>query len=533
MKKEDIIMPNFIKKRFFMAGISLALLLQGMAGNASKLNQEDGVMTNHSTEYVRSLNRNTSIDPDAAFYNPAGLAFMARNGLYINFSSQTYHVEKTHTMNYYAIDNENSGLMGPEPTMNTLPSWKGNLPDEYGARLTAPVLPGFDVVWKQDNWAAYLDIAVMQAATDMTFGDGLAVLDWGILLGKYTGLTNASNDNVMYQCSRDAEAVRNEMYIGATLGGAYKLLNWLSAGGGFRVIYATGNMSVKVTDTSYIIYDPVGAGTGLSQEDGDDWDIDTDTKGIGYGIILGTHFRPEALVPALKGLDAALRLEYYLPMELKKKTNSLMAPATVESSGNIDIFKDGTSNHDFNGGTGYAHGNGTKNLKVTYAPTVNLGLSYLLFDWLKLLSSAQVSFRQLRDLDGREKDYNMGFQAGGGVEFILSPQITLSTGYLYNDFGIKPEKRDEADMLLSSHTIGAGAKFSVNERLDINIGAFYQYFQEATTYYVLYVKVTDGTNSYMNKTFKESRYSVSIGVTYRMFGGDSGTDSEAGKKTIF
>ena len=39
----------------------------------------------------------------------------------------------------------------------------------------------------------------------------------------------------------------------------------------------------------------------------------------------------------------------------------------------------------------------------------------------------------------------MGYQAGGGLGY-LEPKITLSLGYLYNNFGIKPDKRTEADL---------------------------------------------------------------------------------------
>jgi long-subunit fatty acid transport protein len=110
-----------------------------------------------------------------------------------------------------------------------------------------------------------------------------------------------------------------------------------------------------------------------------------------------------------------------------------------------------------------------------------------MFDRIKLLSSAQISLRQNRDLGGREKDYNMGYQAGGGVEFILSPKVTLSIGYLYNDFGIKPDKRTEADPLLNSHQIGGGALFHIDENTDLNIGGFYQVFIPATAYTKEYV----------------------------------------------
>ncbi|HOK01378.1 MAG TPA: hypothetical protein PLN03_13960, partial [Spirochaetota bacterium] len=137
------------------------------------------------------------------------------------------------------------------------------------------------------------------------------------------------------------------------------------------------------------------------------------------------------------------------------------------------------------------------------------------FDWMKILSSLQISLRSMRDLGGREKDYTNGYQAGFGFEFILNPQLTLSIGYLYNDFGIKPDKRTEADPLLRSHQIGCGAAFVIDENLTLNVGAFYQYFIPATAYSTEYVNVSEPTVSYLRKDYDEMRYSFSAGITYR------------------
>ncbi|HPR49584.1 MAG TPA: hypothetical protein PK341_16500, partial [Spirochaetota bacterium] len=43
--------------------------------------------TNQSAEWVKSLNRNASLDADAAYFNPAGTAMMEK-GLYLYVSYQ-------------------------------------------------------------------------------------------------------------------------------------------------------------------------------------------------------------------------------------------------------------------------------------------------------------------------------------------------------------------------------------------------------------------------------------------------------------
>jgi len=485
---------------FILSSVSVAF--------SSELHQEDGILSNHSAEYVRSLNRNTSTDPDAAFYNPAGLAFMGGRGLYISVSTQTYYVKKTHSMDFYALHKLDSQALPQRPPHKQ--EWfRECLPDEYMAELTAPALPGVDIVWKEDGWAAFLDIAVMQAATDMTYRNGLAVLDWGTLLSEETAMTEGTH---LIQYNRNAEAIRNEMYIGITLGGAYEITKWISAGGGIRFINAEGNMKIKMSNITFVEDDGSGPNFKPMPDEEDSWDIETETKGFGFGVIAGTHLRPEPLLSLLKGLDFSFRIEYYPAMKLEKNAKRFLIPTLIEKSGKANIFKDGSDGKEME----FSQGVGEKYLKVTYPTTLNFGLSYFIFDWIKILSSLQISLRSMRDLGGREKDYTNGYQAGFGFEFILNPKVTLSIGYLYNDFGIKPDKRTEADPLLSSHQFGCGAAFTIDENLTLNIGAFYQYFIPATAYTTEYVNVSEPTVSYLRKDYDEMRYSFSAGITYRL-----------------
>src|ERR1035437_8705951 len=50
---------------------------------------------NQSLEFVQDLNRNASTDADAAFHNPAGLAFLPTNGLYIGGGDQMILEDRT------------------------------------------------------------------------------------------------------------------------------------------------------------------------------------------------------------------------------------------------------------------------------------------------------------------------------------------------------------------------------------------------------------------------------------------------------
>lgn len=504
----------------YLGMIGFLIVFIGTA-HATRINQEDGIMPNHSADYVRTLSRFASTDVDAAFYNPAGLAFMEKEGLHVQLSGQTYFVNRTHTMDYYGILVNSGGTVTGGLTQNIKnPNFMGK-PKKYEATTTAPFLPGFDIVYKKDKWAVYLDAGLMQAAPGMMFNQGLAVLDWGIMAPFETALS-ASPMNY-FGITRNATAKRTEYYIGVTVGGAYAILDWLSAAIGIRYIYATGNQNIEVTGGANLI--DVGGG-GISGAQFEPWVIDTDVKGHGAGIILGLDFKPADIV------NIGIKYEFYPTMALNKKTNKFYAPATAINSGNLNMFLDSFDKLlpaivfmpyspvqvDISKMNPDTFKNVGKTLKVTYPQTISVGFKINILKNLRAETSGELSLRQFRDLDGREKNWRFGYRVGQCLEWNIVPTVAVSAGYSYNDTGIKPNKRDEVDPLLNSHTVGGGFKFSLTEYLDINLGGMNIFFVPAKTMPVDYTNVTNPTLHFLRKKYDEKRWSIAFGLTLHLFG---------------
>ncbi len=511
------------------ATILFFYLIMAFPAYASRLNQEDGILPNHSADYVRTLNRFASTGADAAFYNPAGLAYLDYNGLNVHFSSQTYYAKRIHTMDYYGIQYQNYPML---PTSNYKNPMNGK-PREYDAETLAPVLPGFELIWKADTWAVYLDVGVTQAAPGMTFDKGLAVIDWGILAPYETkyAMTGGISNNVMGMW-REAKAVRTEMYIAGTVGGVYKFIEWMSAAVGLRYIHASGNQSISVKYAGIATQTTTGYGVEMTLP----WLIDVDVKGYGLGVIGGLHFRPLSI------LDIGLKYEYYLPMILKKKTNKFFVPGVVASSGNLNIFLDGIkpilmeylydpSGYDITKMTPEAFSRFRKEvkkeLKVTYPQTLSMGTSVKIWKGLRTELSWEIQLRNKRDLDGREKYFkDVGYRLGGCLEWTFLPKTTISVGYAFNDFGIKPNARNEVDPLLRSHSLGGGFAFGVSEWLDITVGGMYMMYIKERVYSYEYSNVSGATIHAMSKTFDEKRLSVGIGFTVKLFGAPPKTEDK-------
>jgi len=549
-----------IKKIIIASLVAGATLFHGADRlMATELNQEDGIFPWHSTEYVRTLNRNASTDADAAFYNPAGLAFMKATGLYINFSNSILHKKKMHTLDYYKITVEgtqNDLLHNNEhydnftdsdetATAYSSPDFHTNMPrggiDDPTSRyveIFSPVLPDINIIYKANSWAAFFSIGVMQAAPEVTFARGLATTDLGIMVvaEQFNAVANqtAGGSELLYVTWETNQIVRNEMFIAGTAGFAYRIMDALSASAALRYIHYTGGQKLEITgvragfDNDYkILGTSVGnIPQGLWDAREEDWDVETTYTGQSFGLILGTDFRP------LKDLNIGVRYEYYLPAELKKKNVSFVVNPLIEATGQLDIFKDGSDN------AAYTNTNGTSILKVTYPQSLSVGVSYNIFDSLRVEVDGDAYFKNQVDRDGWEDHYGIAYRVGGCVEYALSKQIVASLGYSYNNTGVKPEWRTEVDQLLFNHTVGTGVGIMVNDRLTMNLGLCYIYFVKAKvdssmhTYTEIDVPVTiwgistsshitTDSTSYFTRELAEETMLVSFSATYRLGGGDS------------
>jgi long-chain fatty acid transport protein len=499
---------------------------------ATRLNQEEGIWPNHSADWVRTLNRFASTDADAAFYNPAGLAFMKKKGLHIQYTNQTVHAERASSQDYWGIAIPgNAGLTNviQNPLLNKM----SGIPNQYTAQTTSPVLPSADIVWNGKNYAVYLDIAVTQAAPGLTFKQGLPIMDFAEYAPVETVSKTLGAPTTISQYLRKNSAKRTEYYVAGTIGASYAFLDWMSAALGFRYIYAQGEQSLTVKNLG--MTDSVGAVAFLDANIAPTefpWYVDTTVKGHGEGLILGMHFKPIDII------DIGLKYEYYFPMVLQKKNKKFIASWSSMASGQLNIFLDNWATGMIMYNLLYGAYPGAQQLvnyipqmqtddvrsvkdklAVTYPQTISLGFSIKIIKNLRAETSGELSLRPFAKQDGREKNYNMGYRVGQSLEWEFVPNYFVSVGYLYTDYGIKKTRRNEVDQLLTNHTIGGGFKLEPIEYIDIQVGAFYVFYKpeiQKRAHQITWV--TSITEHYFRKRFEEKRWSVSLGVTAHVFG---------------
>ncbi|MDM7972655.1 MAG: hypothetical protein QUT27_06335, partial [candidate division Zixibacteria bacterium] len=452
---------------------------------ATRLNQDDGIWPNHSADWVRTLNRFASTETDAAFYNPAGLAFMKKKGLHVQFTNQTVYAWRGSSQDYWGIGNGEQWKL-TNVMRNPLFNKSSGIPDQYTAETLSPSLPSGDIVWNGKNYAVYLSLAVTQAAPGLTFKQGLPVMDFAALAPLETASLTYATPTDVQAYFRKNYARRTEYYIAGTAGASYAFIDWMSAAFGVRYINASGKQELSVLNANSFYDSALVGNQGIHP-----WMVESSVKGHGVGFIFGLHFKPIDII------DIGLKYEYYMTMALKKKNKTMMAPETVMLSGQLNVFSDSWLENKmwydaFPGILGIPYVEAIQKmtyddiksvgdtLKVTYPQTIALGFSVNIIKNLRAETSGEISLRPFADLGGRQKYFHLGYRVGQCVEWEFVPNYFVSAGYLYTDFGIKPNHRNEVDQMLTNHTVGGGFKLSPIEYLDIQVGAFYVFYKPET-----------------------------------------------------
>ncbi|MBN1497304.1 MAG: hypothetical protein JXA07_11080 [Spirochaetes bacterium] len=489
----------------------------GTALSASPLNEERGIMPNQSAEYVRTQSRNASIEADAAFYNPAGLAFMLNGGIYLMLSVMNEYREQSTTTGIW-------GLQGADAYNPSAMISRYIDRGEYSARLMTTMPTGLTFIYKRENWAVFSYYSLLQHTPGLTLSRGLSSLDRATVA--YNAVMASRLSQQLAYIAGSSYLDRNQTDIGVTVGGTFAPIDWLSQSLAVRYIYLKSGtvLAHYPVDVAY-----TGGISGNSYQSLTY--IDTGLKGHGAGIIAGLDFRPG------EDINIGLRLEYYPPMAAVKKTNRFIANPVLAQSGQLNLFCDSIWPLVINDRLGGIMGNvlnfalmdsrtlsniGNR-LKVTHPPSLSVGFSYLARKVVKLTTSADITFPRARDLDGRENDWNfVGYRLGQSVEWIINKWADVSVGYSYHDYGIKPGKRAEYETLLPAHTVGAGFTVRILDFVNLTGAGSYSFETPCRSSGMELIRSSMMGDQFMygmvqSQEHSGSQWRVALGATFSIF----------------
>ncbi len=442
-------------------------------------------LTNQSADYIRTFSRNAATDAvDIVSHNPAGTAFLPKNGLYLSLSGQT--VLKKFTITYREKD--------------------------YIADDATPFLPSFHTAFKWNNLAIFGAFTVPAGGGSLEYPEGVPFLYPLALLVK-------SKDGTGLPTKGHFEG--SSMYLAGTLGASYKLFGLVSVSAAMRVL------SAKKKFLGWAYYE-----TKLAT-------LEASKAALGVGGIFGIHIRP------FKYLDIGIRFETEtgLEFETESETENLSMnpntalesfidgakerrnlPAVMGLGVAIHPFKALTINlgmqYYFNSSADSAYHNGDEADKggeeCDPDPTKAKKPCYL---GQKDVPGASGFVR------GYDDDYDDGIEIAASIEYRIFKNLVVSAGYNHAFSGSNAKTLSDFEYTLDSNAFGFGARYGfLSNRLKVTaaFGAVFYGTANNETVHPM-IKFLDkrpgctDPNTCYAETFDKRSYVIALGVEYRLF----------------
>ena len=471
--------------------------------------------TNQNIAFLRNPARDASIEIDAVYSNPAGLAFLAKDGFHISLNGQSAFQTRTITSSFRPFlmntDGRTTGTDGSRV---------------YKGEASAPFIPSVQAAYKRNNWTFSAGFAVTGGGGKATFNEGLGSFESQVAL--LPGMLEAAGQKLVTEGMLPANIfagtnqysvdsyMRGKQYIfGLQLGATYKFTDYLSAFVGARINYVSNGYEGHIRDIqanigggnmvnvnsyfkdyaklfgeyavqaqaagdmdAYKKYATIAATAQGVADQTADKNLDCDQTGWGVTPILGLDFK-------WKKWNVGVKYEFNTKLNVENKTR-------VDDT---KLFEDGVNTpHDI-------------------PSMLTVGVSYEILPVLR----ASIGYHHFFDTHAKMASDKQKFISQGtneylgGIEWDVCKWAQSSAGMQRTKYGLEDGYMSDMSFTTSSYSFGFGAGFRLMEDLKLNIAYFW-------TNYDTYNKVTadyNGTGLDFKDSFTRTNKVFGIGLDYR------------------
>ena len=443
------------------------LLMLTMA-SATLAAEAGGLMTNtnYHIAFDRMFARGATTEIDAAYSNPAGLAW-GHEGLQLSLNFQKPWQNRdieTDIPNFLMVGN--------------------NFHQKYNGKASAPIVPALFASYKQDRWAVSTMIGIVGSGGFVQYDEGVPMFTVPIAAmlaqkGKYT---------------MDAQMKGKQYIYGGQVNFTYKLLDCLSAAVGVRANYYDG-------------YNRGHVNANIAGNDLVNLQLDCLQTGWGFAPIVSVDFHEGPLT-------LAARYEFRTKINTENDTKTLSArirntdPATaaampyIEGALALQQFGDKVAPYQDGAETRYD----MPSLLVVAAqyeitPKLRAAAEYHFFDD----KNAKMANNRQDELEHGTHEVLLG------AEYDVNDKLTLSLGGQRTDYGLSDNYQTHTSFACDSYSLGCGAAVNLNERMRLNVSYFCtlysDYKKEQTAYQGLPFTGSD--------TFSRTNHVIGLGVDYK------------------
>ena len=264
------------KRKFLLFAVLLMAAVTAKAG---------GLMTNtnYHIAFDRMFARGATFEIDAAYSNPAGLAWGHEGWqLSLNFQKpwQNRDIEATFPM---------------------LKAMYGNDTHKFEGKASAPIVPALFASYKQDRWAVSTMIGIVGSGGFVKYDEGVPMFN--VVLASMLAAKGITPD----QYKLDSQMKGKQYIFGGQVNFTYKILDCLSAAVGVRANYYDGYYQGHVIASGHPMFGDLAS-----------LQLDVDQLGWGFAPIVSVDFH--------KGpLTLAARYEFRTKLNIPNTENKLEA----------------------------------------------------------------------------------------------------------------------------------------------------------------------------------------------------------------
>lgn len=446
-------------------------LLMTMA-SASLMAEAGGLMTNtnYHIAFDRMFARGATTEIDAAYSNPAGLAW-GYDGWQMSLNFQKPWQNRD-------IETDIPDFLMPG----------NNFHKKYNGEASAPIVPALFASYKQDRWAVSTMIGIVGSGGFVQYDEGVPMFSVPI------AAMLAQKDIAPNNYSLDAQMKGKQYIYGGQVNFTYRLLDCLSAAVGVRANF----------------YDGYNRGHVVANMAGNDLvnlQLDCLQKGWGFAPIVSVDFHEGPLT-------LAARYEFRTKINTENDTRTLSArikntdPTTaavmpyIEGALALQQFGDKVAPYQDGAETRYD----MPALLVVAAqyeitPKLRAAAEYHFFDD----KNAKMAGNRQDELEHGTHEILLG------AEYDINDKFTVSLGGQRTDYGLSDNYQTHTSFACDSYSLGCGAALNLNEKIRLNVSYFCtlysDYKKEQTNYQDLPFAGSD--------TFSRTNHVIGLGIDYK------------------
>ena len=420
--------------------------------------QAGGLMTNtnYHIAFDRMMARDASMEIDAAYSNPAGLA--------------------------WGYDGFQMSLDFQKPWQNRDIKWNGQT---FEGKASAPIVPALFASYKKDRWALSSMIGIVGSGGFVKYDQGVPMFNaWVAGLLQQNGI-NPGTYNI------DSEMKGKQYIYGGQLNFTYRLTDFLSAAVGLRANYYDGYYRGHVIADKH-----AQLGTLASLE------LDVDQRGWGFTPLVSIDFHQGPLT-------IAARYEFRTKIETENKTNELKAGLGQTLMQMMGATPEGQAKLQAIGSTMGTYTNAYEDgVKTRYdmPALLSVAVGYEFTDNLR--ATAEYHFfddKNAKMAGDRQKELKHGtHELQLGAEYDINDKFTVSLGGQRTDYGLSESYQQDTSFACDSYSIGVGGAVNLTEKLRLNAGYFITIYSDY-----------DKTASYGQETFSRTNNVIGVGFDYK------------------